>query len=315
MKKAVYFLTLGLMLGFSSCNSEDDVLSNESTVSVVNASSKTARTAVADPAIGTTTTLNLTSALLSSGITTTGGKYWENTYVSNTNLNVDIFTFSHTGTSAGYNYWDGFIVSNVNDITNYGSGNGAGGSDGWVPHQWGTMAGSGFGTSTTTAPGTPGTSGDPYIVAYWSSYLDPVAPEGTTFSESGFSNWIKIGNIGSYKVEGLKINMHPWPYYGCLYGDGFAQPFASGDHFELLIYGVDASGTITAPVTQTLADYTGSSLVMPTGWVSVAAAKLQSLGNVQYLVFQMASTDSDPIYGMNTAAYFCLDKLSVKRIN
>ncbi|AWK05601.1 hypothetical protein HYN56_15695 [Flavobacterium crocinum] len=183
-----------------------------------------------------------------------------------------------------------------------------------MPHQWGTMAGSGFATSTTTTPGTPGTSGDPYIVAYWSSYLDPVSPEGTTFSESGFSNWIKIGDTGIYSVEGLKINMHPWPYYGCLNGDGFAQPFASGDHFELLIYGVDENGIITDPVTQTLADYTGSSLVMPTGWVSVAANKLQALGNVQYLVFQMASTDSDPMYGMNTAAYFCLDKLSVKRV-
>lgn len=314
MKKVVYFLTFGLMLGFSSCSSDDDVLSSESN-SAVKTSSKTAKIAVTDPSIGTTTTLNLTSALLSSGITTTGGKYWQNTYVSNTNLSVDIFTFSHTATSSGYNYWDGFIVSNVNDITNYGSGSGSGGSDGWVPHQWGTMAGSGFGTSSTTTPGTPGTSGDPYIVAYWSSYLDPQNPEGTTFSESGFSNWIKIGNTGIYTVEGLKINMHPWPYYGCLYGDGFAQPFASGDHFELLIYGVDENGVITNPVTQTLADYTGSSLVMPTGWITVAASKLQALGDVQYLVFQMASTDSDPLYGMNTAAYFCLDKLSVKRVD
>jgi len=314
MKKVVYFLTLGLALGFSSCSSDDDVLSNESANSVVNSSSKTAKTAVTDPSIGTTTTLNLTSALLSSGTTTTGGKYWENTYVSNTNLTVDIFKFSHTATSSGYNYWDGFIISNVNDITDYGSGAGPGGSDGWVPHQWGTMAGSGFGTAATTTAGTPGTSGDPYIVAYWSSYLDPVAPEGSTFSESSFSNWIKIGNTGIYKVEGLKINIHPWPYYGCLYGDGFAQPFASGDHFELLIYGVDENGTITNPVTQSLADYTGSSLVMPTGWISVSASKLLALGNVQYLVFQMASTDSDPMYGMNTAAYFCLDKLSVKRM-
>ncbi|OXB11865.1 DUF4465 domain-containing protein [Flavobacterium reichenbachii] len=314
MKKVVYFLTLGLMIGFSSCSSDDDVLSSESSVSGLKNTAKTAKIAVTDPSVGTTTTLNLTNALLSSGTTTTGGKYWENTYVSNTNLSVDIFTFSHTATSVGYNYWDGFIVSNVNDITDYGSGSGPGGSDGWVPHQWGTMAGSGFGTSSTTTPGTPGTSGDPFIVAYWSSYLDPVAPQGSAFTESGFSNWIKIGNTGLYKVEGLKINIHPWPYYGCLYGDGFAQPFISGDHFELLIYGVDENGVLTNPVTQSLADYTGPSLVMPTGWINVSAPKLSSLGDVKYLVFQMASTDSDPIYGMNTAAYFCLDKLSVKRV-
>ncbi|MBE8728266.1 DUF4465 domain-containing protein [Flavobacterium hungaricum] len=314
MKKAVYFLTLGLLLGFSSCSSDDDVLSNEAAVSVLNKSGSTAKTAVTDPSIGTTTTLNLTSSLLSSGTTTTGGKYWQDTYTSNTNLTVDIFKFSHSATSTGYNYWDGFIVSNVNDITNYGAA-GTGGSNNWVAHQWGAMAGSGFGTSSTIAAGTPGTTGDPYIVAYWSSYMDPQSPEGTTFSEANFSNWIKIGDTGLYQVQGLKINIHPWPYYGCLYGDGFARAFTSGDRFELLIYGVDQSGVITNPIVHSLADYSGSSLVMPTGWVNVNTTDLGDLGNVKYLIFQMASTDSDPTYGINTAAYFCLDKLSVKRVN
>ncbi|RYF12667.1 MAG: DUF4465 domain-containing protein [Flavobacteriales bacterium] len=314
MKKVVYFLTLGLLLGFSSCSSDDDALNNETSASASKNLGSTAKIAVTDPAIGSTTTLNLTSSLLTSGTTTTGGKYWQNTYVPNTNLTVDIFKFSHTGTSTGYNYWDGFIVSNVNDITNYGSA-GSGGSNNWVAHQWGTMAGSGFGTSTTITPGTPGTTGDPYILAYWSSYLDPQSPQGTTFSEASFSNWIKIGNTGGYQVKGLKINIHPWPYYGCLYGDGFARAFTSGDHFELLIYGVNASGTITNPIVHSLANYTGSSLVMPTGWINVNTSNLSSLGNVKYLIFQLASTDSDPTYGINTAAYFCLDKLSVQRIN
>lgn len=314
MKKVFYFLTVGLLLGLSSCSNDEDQLVNGGTNATANSTNLTKRI-LADPAIGTTTTLNLTSALLTNGISTTGGKYWENTYVSNTKLDVDIFTFSHTAVSSGYNYWDGFIVSNVNDITNYGSGAGTGGSNGWVPNQWGTMAGSGFGTSTTTTAGSPGTPGDPYIVAYWSSYQDPKNPAGTTFSESSFSNWVKIGDTGLYDVKGLKINMHPWPYYGCLYGDGFAQPFNQGDRFELLIYGVNENGIITAPIVHSLADYTGSSLVMPTGWKNVNTSNLQNLGKVKYLIFQMYSSDSHPIYGMNTAAYFCLDKLSVKRVN
>lgn len=315
MKKVIYFLTVGLLLGLSSCSNDEDVLIDGNTNAAVNSTNASTKRILSDPAIGTTTTLNLTNALLASGTITTGGKYWENTYVSNTKLNVDIFTFSHTATSAGYNYWDGFIVSNVNDIKDYGSGAAPGGSDGWVPHQWGTMAGSGFNTSSTIAPGTPGTTGDPYIVAYWSSYLDPKNPQGTTFTEGGFSNWIKIGNTGTYQVKGLKINMHPWSYYGCLNGDGFAKKFVSGDHFELLIYGVNASGIISAPIIHTLANHTGTSLVMPTGWVDITAAKLSNLGEVKYLIFQMASTDSDPTYGINTAAYFCLDKLSVKRVD
>ncbi|WP_166923141.1 DUF4465 domain-containing protein [Flavobacterium poyangense] len=315
MKKVVYFLTVGLLLGLSSCNNEEDTLINDSTNAVKYNTSSTAKKAVTDPAIGTTTTLNLTSALLTNGTTTSGGKYWENTYVSNTKLNVDIFTFAHTAVSSGYNYWDGFIVSNVNNITNFGSGAGSGGSNGWVANQWGTMAGSGSGTASTIAAGTPGTTGDPFILAYWSSYTDPKNPAGTTFSEASFSNWIKIGNTATYQVKGLKINMHPWPYYGCLYGDGFARAFVSGDHFELLIYGVNASGVISSPIVHSLANYTGGSLVMPTGWINVNTTDLQSLGNVKYLVFQMASTDSHATYGMNTAAYFCLDKLSVKRVN
>ena len=245
-------MTVGLILGLSSCSNDESLLNNESATAAAQSSSVTSKKAVIDPAVGTTSTLNLSSSLLTSGTTTTGGKYWENTYVSGTNLNVDIFTFSHTATSAGYNYWDGFIVSNVNDIRDYGSGAAPGGSDGWVPHQWGTMAGSGFGSSSTISAGTPGTTGDPYIVAYWSSYLDPQNPQGSTFSESGFSNWIKIGNTGLYSVQGLKINMHPWPYYGCLNGDGFARAFSSGDHFDLLIYGVDEDGIITAPITHSL---------------------------------------------------------------
>lgn len=314
MKKIFYFLTICVLLILVSCSNEDDVLVTDSSTIIAKNSSNfsTAKKAVTDPVIGSTTTLNLTSALLTNGITTTGGKYWENTYVSNTKLNVGIFTFSHTATSSGYNYWDGFTVSNANDTTNYGLGSGPGGSDGWVNHQWGTMAGSGFGTSSTIAPGT---TGDPFIVAFWSSYLDPKTPTGKTFSEVAYSNWIKIGNTGSYQVKGLKINMHPWPYYGCLYGDGFARPFVAGDHLELLIYGVNQSGVITGSIVHSLANYTGSSLVMPTGWINVNTTNLQSLGNVKYLIFQMASTDTDLDYGINTAAYFCLDKLSVKRIN
>ena len=66
MKKVFYFLTLGLALGFSSCSSDEDSVSNEG----VNAAAKTASTAkkaVTDPAVGITTTLNLTSALLANG--------------------------------------------------------------------------------------------------------------------------------------------------------------------------------------------------------------------------------------------------------
>ena len=310
MKNVIYFFSLIMLFSVFSCSEDDDfVLSKtDNTVAV--------RSSLSDPAVGSTTTLTLSGGLLTNGITTTGGLYWEDTYTPNTNIVSDIFGFSHSSmTSSGYSYWDGFTVSNVNDTTNYGS---PGSSDGWVSHQWGCMPGSGFGTAGTVAPGNPGSSGDPFIVAYWSSYMDPANPGGSAFSESTYSNWIKIGNNGLYRVLGLKIANHPWPYYGNLYGDGFARPLTqAGDYFDLYIYGVSANNTITSNrVTVSLAENTagGNLPVQSAAWISVPANQLSTLGNVKYLIFQMASSDSDPIYGMNTAAYFCLDKLEVLRI-
>lgn len=307
MKKVFYFFSTCLLLGFVSCSSEFDNVEDGSLDLRVSSSS------VSDPAISTVTTLNLSNSLLTDGITTTGGKYWAKTYTPSTNVVSDIFTFSHSSMYDQYSYWDGFIVSNVNDTTNYGTSSS---SAGWVAHQWGCMPGSGVNTALTTAPGAPGTSGDPFIVAYWSSYQDPKDPAGKTFSESTYSNWIKIGNTGLYQIKGLKIANHPWPYHGNRYGDGFARKMNQpNDYFDLYIYGVKADNTITtSKITVSLAkNTTGSNLVQSAQWITVNPAQLTTLGSVKYLVFQMGSSDSDPMWGMNTAAYFCLDKLSVQR--
>lgn len=312
MKKVFYFFTMSLLIGFMSCSKEDDFFVNEPE----NLGSAKTLKSVSDPSLGTTTTLNLTHDLLNDGISTTGGVYWKDTYTANTNVVSDIFTFSHSSMFSGYSYWDGFTVSNVNDIKNYGA---PGSSDGWVAHQWSCMPGSGVNTAGSIAPGTPGTSGDPFIVAYWSSYMDPKNPGGKAFSESTYSNWIKIGNQGQYLVTGLKIANHPWPYYGNLAGDGFARPLnQAGDFFELYIYGVGVNNIITTnKVTVSLANNaTGgiNNLVQRADWITVSSTELAKLGNIKYLIFQMDSKDADPQWGINTAAYFCLDKLQVKRM-
>lgn len=309
MKKAFYLFATSLLLGLVSSCSSDFESTDDGSISL-----RTSLTSVSDPAVGSTTTLNLLDDQLTGGITTTGGKYWANTYTPNTNVVSDIFTFSHSSMFDQYSYWDGFTVSNVNDITNYGA---PGSSDGWVAHQWGCMPGSGVNTAGSVVPGKPGTSGAPFIVAYWSSYKDPKNPGGQAFTESTYSNWIKIGNTGTYQIKGLRIANHPWPYYGNLSGDGFARPLnISGDYFDLYIYGVKADNTVTTnKVTVSLAKNIGGTLTQSNLWITVNTAQLAALGNVKYLLFQMASSDSDPTWGMNTAAYFCLDKLSAQRIN
>lgn len=317
MKKVFYFFAISMLLGFMSCSSDDDLyFDSPKNTAEGQGSSGSLKTLenVTDPSISSVTTLNLTKDLLTDGKTTTGGMYWKDTYTPNTKIVSGIFTFSHSSMFSGYSYWDGFTVSNVNDITNYGT---PGSSDGWVAHQWGCMPGSGANTANSVKSGTPGISGDPFIVAYWSSYKDPESPTGQKFSESQYSNWVKIGNQGKYLIKNLKIANHPWSYYGCKYGDGFSRPLdgRENDSFDLLIYGVKSDGTITNPIVHNLAKCPkGGKLAISDKWVNVNTTQLRNLGNdIQYLFFQMKSSDSGE-WGMNTAAYFCLDKLQVQRV-
>ncbi len=265
----------------------------------------------------TATTISLAQELdavtlnAANGTATVGGFYWNQTY-SNTKFTTPNFTFSHTSTPE-WNYWDGFTLSNVADTHNYGvpgdPGNPAH-SEGWLPHQWGCMA---VPTGTNQKPN--------FLVGYWGYYmLDYQHKTELTFNETWFSNWVKLGNDANGRnVSTIKVAMHPWPYYGILNGDGFARKFEQGkDHFDLIVYGVKANGdfitesetdnqgntiTVRKGITYKMADYTGSSFIMSAGWINIP---INFEEPVKYLVFQMFTTDSHPIYGPNSAVYFCL---------
>lgn len=105
----------------------------------------------------------------------------------------------------------------------------------------------------------------------------------------------------------MYVNLNSYPYYCIEYGDAFARAFTNGDKYTLTIHGVAADET-EKTVEVTLASYTNGNLTINRGWKYV---DLSSLGEVNELYFTMSSTDSGA-YGMNTPAYFCLDKLMVK---
>jgi hypothetical protein len=97
-------------------------------------------------------------------------------------------------------------------------------------------------------------------------------------------------------------------------GDAFAKKFGgpSGndpDFFLLTIYGLDRHGAVTGSVELYLADYrfaeNSQDYIIDT-WTSV---NLTPLGDAFKLVFQLTSSDVDPVFGMNTPAYFALDNL------
>jgi hypothetical protein len=99
-------------------------------------------------------------------------------------------------------------------------------------------------------------------------------------------------------------------------GEFVAKQFggASGDDPDFLlleIQGYDALGSLTGSVELYLADYrfADNSLdFILDAWTSV---DLSSLGAVKQLDFTLSGSDNDPMFGLNTPAYFALDNLVV----
>ena len=202
------------------------------------------------------------------------------------------FMLSHLiggeGASWGGYYWDGFCPAIGGDQTDY---NGA-----WTTTYGGCMAGGGCVINedgTVTAD-----PAQPYLVGYWGSWSeDP-------------TNQVKYADIDdntTFKPIGVYVCNHPWPYYGCLHGDGMGRAFVEGDYFELIAHGVDADDNETTTSIK-LVEFTNGELKALNDWTFF---DLSSLGEVESVYFTLNSTDTGA-YGMNTAAYFCMDKFQAE---
>ena len=208
------------------------------------------------------------------------------------------FMLSHLidgeGASWGGYYWDGFCPAIGGDQTDYGQ---PGSSASWTTNYGGCMAGGGC---VINADGSVSADpAQPYFVAYYSSWAYEGPSNQVMFVD-------KNGNT-TFEPVGVYICNHPWPYYGCEHGDGFGAPFAEGDYFELIAHGVAADGSETT-VSINLVEFTNGQLHALNDWTFF---DLSSLGEVESVYFTMNSTDTGA-YGMNTAAYFCMDKFQVK---
>ena len=207
------------------------------------------------------------------------------------------FMLSHLiggeGSSWGGYYWDGFTPAIGGDQTDYGQ---SGASDGWTVNYGGCMAGGGCvlnrDGSVTVDPA------QPYFVAYYANFW------GFPTNEVKF---IDMDGNEEFEPAGVYVCNHPWPYYGCVHGDGMGRAFEEGDYFELTAVGVAADGT-EKRVSINLIEFTDGELKALNDWTFF---DLTSLGKVTSVYFELNSTDSGA-YGMNTAAYFCMDKFQVK---
>lgn len=246
--------------------------------------------------------------------------YWNKTYSTAEEfrkLEFDLFSFTHNpngfggeDVGGGMSYWDGFTYCTSGDTTDYGE---FGSSDAWVAQQWGCMAGGGIktGINGNVVKDENGKveveKGIPYLVAYWGYWIE-MMDGGAPCLQINFTD------NKAYKPVGIYINNHPWPYYGNIHGDGFASPFVEeGQYFKLTVHGVNEHGEdIGVTVDHMLAEFKDGELRQSPDWEWI---DLSGLGIVNGIYFTMATSDADPIYGPNTAVYFCLDKLQVESLD
>ncbi|MDR0565914.1 MAG: DUF4465 domain-containing protein [Prevotellaceae bacterium] len=232
----------------------------------------------------------------------TGG-YWDSTYTTH-RLAFGEFVFDHDGgvwPGSTIKYWGGFTFGTNGDTYCYSDTSyckccrppvwcDSTGSAGWINNQWGVIAGAGLDTLNFEPQ-----KGAPYLIAFG----------------SGIDVWLK--DSVPFKPLGVYICNHPWPYYGNIYGDGFARPLDNvGDYFVLIIEGLDEDGDVIGTVTDTLAKYNPknpAAPIQPKTWHQVVLDE-EIARPVQNLRFSLETTDTGP-YGPNTAFYFCMDKLKV----
>ncbi len=209
------------------------------------------------------------------------------------------FMFSHVlGGSWGGYYWDGFTITKSGDTTDWYSET----SD-WVSHQWYSITGGGVKTENGEIVASDGVAEAdpeaPFLVGYYGSDY-----AGATYEACN----VMFNDGNQYMVMGVYVTNHTWPYYSYTNGDDFARAFdQEGDFLKIIAHGIDADGNETATSEFILASYNNGELQAVDQWTWW---DLSALGVVDQINFTMDSSDKGD-WGINTAKYFCMDKLQV----
>jgi hypothetical protein len=192
------------------------------------------------------------------------------------------FNNSFTDFGGGFSTWAQWSYSNVTDNTTAGYGN-----------QYSAFAGGGAGGSAN----------------YGVSFVSSFDPAPAIILPTGFAPVsMQITNT-TYTALTLRD------------GDpfGFAKKFGgvSGndpDYLKLTITGRDALDQSTGSIDFYLADFRfadNSQDYIVADWTTV---DLTSLGAASKLTFAIESSDNDPLFGINTPAYFAADNIAVAAV-
>ena len=201
---------------------------------------------------------------------------WTDVYNNDEIIYSQEFMFTHTSSFAGY--YNGFVASK-STVINASAG---------LDDQFGCMAKGGYAGE-----------GTPYLVAYWAAY-----------SETPESKTCEVYISAPYYAVGCYVCNSPYAYYAIKEGSPYSAKFEQGDWFKLIAHGVNENAEETGTVEYYLADYQSENADEWTLNDSWEWVDLSSLGEVTSIYFTMESSDTGA-YGMNTPAYFCLDKLTV----
>ncbi len=217
---------------------------------------------------------------------------------------------------------DTFYVNYNNPMTDVGFNDGLAHFPCYYDTSWGGLWSSGFVYSNMTDSVTSGyenmysaktakgyNNSDNYAV-FWQGY-------------NMNSNKIKFHGAQSFRPQGFYATNSTYAYNSMRDGDFASRKFGdttgtnSGlpqgnypDWFKLTVFGY-SNGAINDSVEFYLADFrfsddTQDYIVKDWQWVD-----LQSLTSADSLDFQLTSSDNNPMYGMNTPAYFCMDDFTV----
>lgn len=188
---------------------------------------------------------------------------------------------SHTAESTVYDgveykSWYGFCPTRSTDKADHSGEN-------WLDYQWGSITGGGAGKSVD------------YLLGFWDVRESLSEIPETPACAFGFT-------LGKNYPKSIDVTNSAYGYYSMKNGSNFNKAFGPDDWCKLIFVGVRNGQKIG-----TIEFYLAQNGQIVNEWKEV---DLTAFGQVDAMYVQMASSDSGQ-FGMNNAAYFCLDNLIV----
>lgn len=137
------------------------------------------------------------------------------------------------------------------------------------------------------------------------TYLSAYAPVDDYTPAATFS----IAQPEFYKMKGVWVTNSTYAYNGMTVGDGYAQPFKKGSWYKLTATGMTSGGSTVGTAEIYLANYSSDNDKPVGDWIWF---DLSTLSDATKFKFTLTSTDNDPVWGMRTAAYFCMDAITLE---